>query len=67
MSPARLLQVQLEPACLEEIPHGVARLAHWRVVLIERLTVVEDYPHVVQEILLTLVPTADTAVIDLHA
>jgi len=41
---------QLVPARLEERAHAVARFAHWRVVLVERLAVVEDHSDIGAEL-----------------
>lgn len=41
---------ELGPARLEERAHAVARLAHWRVVFVERLAVVEDHSDVGAEL-----------------
>ena len=62
MPPARgevrrpLLGVELEPARLEQGAHTVSGLADRRVVLVERLAVVEDDAHVGGELVLALVP-----------
>lgn len=46
---------ELFPAALEEVAHVVTCLAHRGIVLIERLAVVEDQPHVQGKLILALV------------
>jgi hypothetical protein len=47
---------ELGPARLQERAHAVARLAHWRVVLVERLAVVENHSDVGAELFSPFVP-----------
>lgn len=46
---------ELFPAALKEVAHVVTSLAHRGIVLIERLAVVEDQPHVQGKVVLALV------------